>query len=62
MKMITMMLQVIFSEKRNICMCPNDKSFGKFFPSESDNLQEYCMRERERRDRERDRERKRRER
>lgn len=43
-------------------MCPNDKSFGKFFPSESDNLQEYCMRERERRDRERDRERKRRER
>lgn len=29
-------------------MCPNDKSFGKFFPSEKDNLQEYCMRERER--------------
>lgn len=40
-------------------MCPNDKSFGKFFPSESDNLQEYCMRER---DGQRDRERKRRER
>lgn len=35
-------------------MCPNDKSFGKFFPSESDNLQEYCMRKRrDRRDRER---------
>lgn len=32
-------------------MCPNDKSFGKFFPSESDNLQEYCMRERGKRDR-----------
>lgn len=42
-------------------MCPNDKSFRKFFPSESDNLQEYCMRERKR-DRQRDRERKRRER
>lgn len=32
-------------------MCPNDTSFGKFFPSESDNLQEYCMRERGKRDR-----------
>lgn len=36
-------------------MCPNDKSFGKFFPSESDNLQEYCMREREERETDRER-------
>lgn len=38
-------------------MCPNDKSFGKFFPSESDNLQEYCMRERERKERQTERQR-----
>lgn len=40
-------------------MCPNDKSFGKFFPSESDNLQEYCMREREERETDRETERER---
>lgn len=38
-------------------MCPNDKSFGKFFPSKNDNLQEYCMRERGKRDRQTGRER-----